>query len=216
MKKHTLVMNVICMGLLFVLFHCSTQTTELWNGEDFNGWEFVLEDDSVDVSEVWSIQESIIHCEGIPNGYMRTESEYSNYTLYLDWRWIENESNSGVLLHIQEPDQVWPNCIECQLRAGNAGDFVLMGSGSITVDGEIYTSSGRFISIGKKQESTEKALGEWNSYRIICHEDTIACYINDILQNEGTQTSLTKGKIGLQSEGGPIEFRNIRLEPLLN
>jgi len=214
MKKLTILCITISSIFLFILNHCSTKSIELWNGKDFTGWKFVLENDSVDVNEVWSIQDGIIHCKGIPNGYMRTESDYANYTLYLQWRWIEKESNSGVLLHIQEPDKVWPNCIECQMRAGNAGNFVLMGSGAITVDGETYTSTGRNISIGKKQESTENPVGEWNSYKIICQKDSITCYVNDILQNEGTEASVSRGKIGLQSEGGPVEFRNIRLELL--
>ncbi|MBN2029981.1 DUF1080 domain-containing protein [bacterium] len=214
MKKQITAISFICIGLLFVLNHCSTKTIELWNGKDFTGWEFILENDSLDVSEVWSVRDGVIYCKGIPNGYMRTESEYSNYTLYLDWRWPENESNSGVLLHMQAPDQVWPICIECQLRAGRAGDFVLMGSGTITVDGETYNNTRQFLSIGKIEESTENPIGEWNSYRIICQDNKITCYVNDILQNAGTEASLSEGRIGLQSEGGQIEFRNIRLEPL--
>lgn len=215
MKKQTMVIFTICIHLVLILNHCGKKTTPLWNGKDFTGWEFVLENDSIETSEVWSIQKDVIHCSGIPNGYMRTELDYSNYILNLEWRWVDQGSNSGVLLHIQEPDQVWPNCIECQLRAGSAGDFVLMGSGAITVDGETYTNAGRFLSIGKKLESTEKTIGEWNSYKIICENSKITCYVNDVLQNEGTDVSLSRGKIGLQSEGGPIEFRNIRLE-LLN
>jgi hypothetical protein len=89
-----------------------------------------------------------------------------------------------------------------------------MGSGSITVDGEPYNNTRQFLSIRKKEESSENPIGEWNSYRIICENDKITCYVNDVLQNEGTATSISRGKIGLQSEGGPIEFRNIRLEPL--
>ncbi len=211
MKKFTIHCIILCCLFVFILNHCSHKTIELWNGSDFTGWEFIIENDSVDVNEVWSIQNGIIHCKGIPNGYMRTVSDYADYILYLQWRWSEKESNSGVLLHIQEPDQVWPNCIECQLQAGNAGDFVIMGNGEITVGGEKFINTRRFGRIQKKQESTEKAVGEWNSYKIICQNNMITCYVNDVLQNEGTEAFVSKGKIGLQSEGGPVEFRNIHL-----
>ncbi|MCJ7812758.1 DUF1080 domain-containing protein [bacterium] len=214
MKKLTILCITISSIFLFILNHCSTKSIELWNGKDFTGWKFVLENDSVDVNEVWSIQDGIIHCKGIPNGYMRTVSDYADYVLYLQWRWADQESNSGVFIHIQEPDQVWPNCIECQLQAGNAGDFVIMGNGEITVDGEKIVNTRRFGRIQKKQESSEKTVGEWNSYKIVCQDNKITCYVNDVLQNEGTEASLNKGKIGLQSEGGPVEFRNIRLELL--
>ena len=206
---------ISCILLVLVLSQCTSNTIHLWNGKDFTGWEFVLTNDDIDSNEVWSINNGVIYCRGVPNGYMRTESDYSNYILSLEWRWVEDEGNSGVLLHAQKPYQVWPRCIECQLRSGNAGDFVLMGAGTITVDGEQYTNTARFLGIPKKQDSSEKEIGEWNRYTIICRDDEITCYVNDVLQNEGTQASFTSGKICLQSEGAPIEFRNISLE-LLN
>jgi hypothetical protein len=186
----------------------------LWNGRDFSGWEFVFTDESVKPDTVWTVQGDIIRCNGVPNGYMRTISGYENYILHVDWRWVEEEGNSGVLLHAQPPDDVWPICIECQLRSGNAGDFVLMRSGMIIVDGEEYNSTDRFVIISKKQDGVEKPVGEWNNYQIICEGDEITCYVNGVLQNKGVRSSLTKGKICFQSEGAPIEFRDIRLELL--
>jgi hypothetical protein len=35
-----------------------------------------------------------------------------------------------------------------------------------------------------------------------------------VLQNKGTGINPTEGNIALQSEGGPIQFRNIYLQPL--
>ncbi len=76
---------------------------QLFNGKDFHGWEFVLADDQVDPTEVWSISNGVIRCEGVPNGYTHTDTDYANYILTVKWRWIEGEDNSGVLLHTQEP-----------------------------------------------------------------------------------------------------------------
>ncbi len=92
----------------------------LWNGEDFTGWHrYVAE--SVDVNNVWRIHLHIIRCTGKPDGYMRTENKYKNYRLHVEWRWPQTPGNSGILLHMNEPDQVWPTCIECQLKAGMPG-----------------------------------------------------------------------------------------------
>jgi len=212
MKRNLLVL-VISVFLIFTILSCSSpKTIQLWNGVDFSGWKLFVPGDSIDVKDIWSVKDGVIHCKGVPNGYMRTEAEYSNYTLYLDWRWVEKGSNSGVLLHSQEPDQVWPNCIECQLKSGNAGDFVLIGPGSITVDDEKFENTKRFLVVPKKQENIEKPIGEWNSYKIVCQGDQITCYVNGVLQNAGTHASLSKGKIAFQSEGAPIEFRDIRLQ----
>jgi hypothetical protein len=214
MRRALLVFMVfICLGFLFYN-GCAKKSISLFNGKDFTGWEFVLATDTVAAEEVWSVKDGVVHCKGVPNGYMRTVQGYHDYILTLDWRWVERESNSGVLLHVQEPDQVWPLCIECQLMAGNAGDLVLIGAKSITVNDSLYTNTGRFLVIPKREESNEQAVGQWNSYKIICKGDAINCYVNGVLQNEGTKASLNGGKIGLQSEGTAIEFRNIQLEML--
>jgi hypothetical protein len=206
---------LILLGLfVFVGNGCSLKKLSLWNGKDLLGWKVVTADGETSSEAVWSVKDGVIHCTGTPTGYIRTESDYSNYILTLEWRWTEQEGNSGVLLHAQEPDKVWPNCIECQLQSGHAGDFVLIGPGAITVDqGKVVNESGYRV-IPKMEVSSEKPVGEWNHYRIICTAGEISCFVNDVLQNRGWETALTKGKICLQSEGAPIEFRNICLELL--
>ncbi|MDZ7724688.1 MAG: DUF1080 domain-containing protein [candidate division KSB1 bacterium] len=97
--------SVLMLGVFLILSGCAPeQQTEkhmLWNGKDFSGWTFYLADDSVTAENVWSVTDSSILCKGQPNGYMRTDSAYSNYKLNVEWRWLDEPSNSGVLLHIQ-------------------------------------------------------------------------------------------------------------------
>lgn len=42
--------------------------------------------------------------------------------------------------------------------------------------------------------------------------DKATVHVNGTLVNEGQNASVTKGAIGFQSEGTPIEFRNIVLK----
>ena len=71
--------------------------------------------------------------------------------------------------HAQGPEQVWPVCIECQLKAGNAGDFVLIGGPGITVDGiDRQNVDKQFVVVDKKAATSEKPAGQWNSYDIHC------------------------------------------------
>jgi hypothetical protein len=198
---------LICSG-------CSSKTC-LWNGKDFTGWKLHVDDKKVDVHSVWSIKDGVIHCKGLPKGYIRTEKDYSNYKLHLEWRWVEKPTNSGVLLHASGPDKVWPKCIESQLQNGNAGDFVLIGGTGVTIDGKsMQDTNKQFVKVPKKQDSSEVPAGQWNSYDITCDGDTIINRVNGVLQNIGTNATETSGKICLQSEGSPIEFRNIYIEPL--
>ena len=183
----------------------------LWNGKDFTGWKLFLPDKEVDPKTVWSVKDGVIHCTGNPAGYMLTETDYADYKLHVEWRWPRRSGNSGVLLHVSGKDMVWPRSIEAQLMARNAGDFWLIGG----TDCKEHTNPDD-RRIPKKQKSSEKKRGEWNKYDIICKGDTIRVLVNDVLQNEATETTVQSGKIGLQSEGVPIEFRNIYIEPLKN
>ena len=198
-----------CVTVLIgvTLFSGCSQQTKLFNEQDLDGWKPFLGDSSVDPSTVWSVNDGILRCEGKPNGYIRTVEDYSNYKLNLEWRWPEEPSNSGVLLHMSEPDQIWPKSIEAQLMNRNAGDFYAIGG-----TGFAELKEGRRVP--KQNETNEREPGQWNVYEIICKDNTITLYVNDLLQNEATQTTVNSGKIALQSEGSPIEFRNITLTPL--
>ncbi|HPD46806.1 MAG TPA: DUF1080 domain-containing protein [Anaerohalosphaeraceae bacterium] len=207
------VLSAVAAAMMFST-GCAKQT-RLFNGRDFTGWKMHVDDPSVDVNTVWTVKDGVIHCAGKPNGYIRTTSEYSDYKLHVEWRWPEEPTNSGVLLHASGKDQVWPRCIEAQLKHDSAGDFVLIRHTGITANGEHTQSDEKmFVSLPKKFESTEKEPGQWNSYDIYCKDDTIMLYVNGRLQNSGRKATETSGWICLQSEGSPIEFRNIYLERL--
>jgi hypothetical protein len=187
----------------------------LWNGKNFAGWKFYVPNETVDVNEIWTVKNGVVCCSGNPNGYMRTKRKYENYRLHLEWRWAGEPANSGVLLHISGPDKLWPRCIESQLQASNAGDLVIIGGTGITVDGQDKQDVEKpYVIIPKKEQSSENPAGQWNTYEIYCERDTIRCFVNGMLQNEGTKATDTCGWIGLQSEGAPIEFRNIYVELL--
>ena len=182
---------------------------DLWNGKDFSGWKLFIPDTMIDVSTVWMAKNGIVHCTGVPDGYMRTKNNYTNYKLTVEWRWPDEPGNSGVLLHMSEPDKVWPKSIEAQLMSENAGDFWMIDSTEIKEHTD--KSSRRIV---KREESSENTPGEWNKYEIFCKGNTIQLYVNGILQNEGTEASVQSGKICFQSEGKPIQFRSIYLEPV--
>lgn len=192
--------------------------TKLFNGKDLSGWTFFLDksgpnaDGSMKREDVWKVEGGKIHCSGVPNGYLRTTADYKDFVLTLEWRWADKPGNSGVLLRVTGPDKIWPKTIEAQLQSGNAGDFWLMDGAVLDTDpahGDPKAANHRL-----KMKAAEKPAGEWNVYEITMDGSRVLLKVNGEVVNEGTGAEEVAGKIALQSEGAPIEFRNIRLVPV--
>jgi hypothetical protein len=210
--------TAMLMLTLILITGCSLNKVVLFNGTDLENWTLYSGDETVDPATIFWVEDGLIHTSGIPNGYIRTKESYDNFKLHVEWRWVEEPTNSGVLLHVQGKDMIWPLAIECQLMHGHAGDLVLIGKGAgITVGDQDYlveSEENRYIVIAKQEEVSEKEAGEWNSYDITSLDGSIEVVVNGVLQNKGTGLTLGSGNILLQSEGSPMQFRNITLEAL--
>ncbi len=262
MRSHVRIILLFVIILSFIIPSFAQTVTPkkktlLFNNKDFTGWKRFLKSPDVDVNTVWSVKDGIVACTGKPTGYMRTETDYADYKLHVEWRWVVTDRdkealaakkklkgrNNGVLVHMSEPDKVWPKSIECQLMMKNAGDFFVIGGTEFNEhyenvkkweednknklkEPEVQNDKGKKKKkkkkkakgpsrrVPKKEESSEKPLGEWNEYSIICKGDSINVYVNGTLQNTARGDSVKKGMICLQSEGSPIEFRNVYIEPI--
>jgi len=182
------------------------EVIQLFNGKNLKNWSFYLKDPKVDPASVFTVQNGVINIKGDPFGYMRTNESYSDYKLHVEWRYPVEASNSGVFVHGQKPDTIWLKCVECQLKAGSAGDFVCMNGADMS---ERKDKAVRVVP--KMAASSEKAIGEWNTMEVSCKGNTIEVSVNGVLQNRGTNVNLSSGSICLQSEGKAIEFRNVFL-----
>lgn len=185
----------------------------LWNGRDVTGWTVFLGDGSVAPASVWSASGGVLRFETKASGYLRTEGSFSNYHLHVEWRWPRDaaeNSNSGVMVHVQGQDAVWPASFEAQLRAGNAGQIVGIGLDIPTAP--MLNNRKRAPRLA---EPSEKPFGEWNSYEIYCRGATIELFVNGVRQNYVDQLPVSSGAIALQMEGFPVEFREVWLTPLV-
>ena len=135
-----------------------------------------------------------------------SDSNDTNYELNVEWRWTKKLGNSGVLVHIQQKDSIWPVCYQVQQKADAAGDIICMNG----LWAKECTDSVKFT-VKKMLPSNEKPLGEWNSMRIICKRNTLKVYVNGILQSNLTGLTAKKGFIGFQNEGTPLEFRKLTI-----
>lgn len=188
-----------------------TKSIELFDGKTLDGWHMFVDGDDVDPKSVFSVKDGVLHCTGEPFGFIRTTKSFKDFRLTLEWRWPEEPTNSGVLLRMTDEDKIWPLCMEAQLKYQSAGDAVGMGCDF----NEDQSDEGSFFRFARKaNDSNETEPGEWNTYEIVCQGDVMVLSVNGEMQNKATGICVSEGFIGLQSEGSPIEFRNIRVTPL--
>jgi len=177
----------------------------LLNGKDLTGWTVPLEKNK----DTFSVKDAAIDVTGKPSGYIRTEKDYTNYVLRLQIRHLV-KCNCGVLVRMTGQDKVWPKSIECQGAKDNMGDIWNIDKFPMKV-AEERTRGRRTI---KMHETNERPVGEWNQYEIYLNKGDLKIYVNNLLQNVATDCQEVPGKIGLQSEGGAIQYRNIVLIPI--
>ena len=209
--------NVSLFSILFIAAtSCTEEKESLFNGKNLDGWTIFVDKSIISPEDFFYVNDGMIETVGVPVGYLRTIKEYSDYKLHIEWRYPEEPTNSGVFLHTNGPDLIWPGHYQGQLKHENAGDFIVHGVGmSATIGDSVCTSTTELKPlIAKLNPSNEKPAGEWNSYDITCKGNTIELRVNGLLQNTATNCSNTKGGIGLQAEGSKIQYRNLWIEPI--
>lgn len=210
--------SIFAALLLLFATSCSQkpEVIQLFNGKDLEGWTLFANDPAVAASDVFSVVDGNIRIAGQPFGFMRTNEKYTDVVFRAEWRWVGQGSNSGIFSLVQDGLLCWPNAIECQLKAGSAGDVVLLGGSDVK---EFDVPEGgerpRFPVVRKENESSEKPEGEWNLTEIVITSDGgVDITLNGVHQNHVTNKNYTEGYIALQSEGGPLEFRNVTVTRL--
>ncbi len=194
----------------------------LFNGQDLKGWYTYIphkdgSEPRQDPRQVFRVEDGLIHVSGEEFGCLTTEQEFENYRLLVEFKWGEKrypprenaKRDSGILLHVVGPDKVWPRSIECQIQEGDCGDFWMVDGTELTVRGERH-KGGRAI----KTQDGEKPKGAWNTIEVLCDGGRITNIVNGVVVNEGTDASVTRGKILLQSEGAEVFYRKVELSPL--
>jgi len=172
----------------------------------------------------WHTEKDVLICSGLPIGVMRSEKQYENFILHIEWKHIEAGGNSGVFVwsNANPPaDTRLPDGVEVQMLEL---DWVNQNTqNGVTppiayVHGELFGVGGvKTIPDnprGTRSKSVEnrcKGKGEWNTYDVVCIDGVIRLSVNGKFVNGITNSSQKKGYLCLESEGAPIHFRNIRL-----
>ena len=192
------------------------EATPLFNGKDLSGWVLVNTP-----PETWSAKDGMLICTGKPIGELRTEKMYHNFELELEWRHMVPGGNAGVFVwadDITSRGVPFHRSVEVQVLENAYGN-----SQSHTTHGDIFPIHGAKMTPingrggGNRAFPTEersKPSPEWNHYRIVCNDGTISLAVNGKVVTQGKEASPRKGYICLESEGGVVHYRNLRIKEL--
>ncbi|MCP4784027.1 MAG: DUF1080 domain-containing protein [Fuerstiella sp.] len=207
-----------CLVLLLALTRqvsADDQFRPMFNGKDLSGW--VLTNTP---PETWSIQDDMLVCTGAPIGEIRTEKMYQNFVMELEWRHMVPRGNAGVFVwadDITARGVPFHRGVEVQVLENDYGN-----SKGHTTHGDIFPIhgatmtpiNGRGGSRAFPTENRSKPSPEWNHYRIECRDGEISLAVNGKIVTRGKNCVPRKGYICLESEGGIVHYRNVRIREL--
>ncbi len=202
------------------------------------GWRVLGEDDFAPVNgnpETWTWKDGVIHCTGQPVGVIRTKKPVTNFELVAQWRHLQSGGNSGIFVWASEqalegikPGTLPRGGIEVQIldhgyaeqhekRTGKKADW-------FTTHGDVFpvgtskmapfppTSPNGSRSFPRKQLS--KGVGQWNHYYVRAINGEIRLWVNGEEVSGGNGCNPASGYLCLESEGAPVEFRDLRIREL--
>ena len=240
--KTNLYCGVVLLGVLACSLPGAAQETVALpkafidgNGPD---WKALGETDFTNVNcaeDTWSFKDGGIQCTGKPVGVMRTKDPLTNFELVVEWKHLKSGGNSGVFLwgtkeslDALKPGGL-PMGIEVQILDHGFKDNYIKNNPNrkpdwFTTNGDVFptqqakmkpfppTSPNGSRSFPKKELS--KGVGEWNHYYVRAINGEVRLWVNGEEVSGGKDCQPANGYLCLESEGSPIEFRNLRVRAL--
>jgi Domain of Unknown Function (DUF1080) len=171
-----------------------------------------------------------------PTGLIRSMKAYENFILEYEFRHLTEapnanggkgtSGNSGLIIchsAFPKPGGPYPN-------EGHEVQVCNLGNGSwYTSHGDTFTMPGSISTaipdprFGVSHQCGHRSMpvafngsktGEWNRIRITCVDGVIQNEVNGALASSLFRASPRKGYMSFESEGAPVEFRNMRIQEL--
>lgn len=187
----------------------------LFNGHDLDGW--------VNVNcapNTFTVRNGLIVSTGVPTGILRTERQFENFELELEWRHLKPGGNAGLFVWsdpMTAPGTPFARAIEVQILDGR-------NSENYTSHGDVFAIHGATFKPDRPHpggwmrclpsERRARPAGEWNHYRVLCSNGVVQLAVNGKVVSGGSASQPRKGYVCLESEGSECHFRNLRIHEL--
>ncbi len=139
------------------------------------------------------MKDGVISLTGAMRPHLVTTREFADFEMKFEWRALKEKFNSGFY-------------IRCKPDAGNNQIRVDKGTEGAFLAGKLDGA--------KAVPALQKAVGEWNEWRVLVKGGSVTLWCNGKLAWEATGLIPERGHIGLQAEGVPMEFRNLQMREI--
>ena len=201
------------------------------------GWRAMGEADFINVNcneDTWSWSDGQAHCTGQPVGVIRSEQPVTNFELVAEWRHLRSGGNSGIFVWVPmasletlKPGSL-PHGIEVQVldhgykenyekQTGKKADWFTTNGDVFPVGSSDMTPFPPVAPNGKRSfpsENRSKGINEWNHYYVRAINGEVRLWVNGREVSGGTNCKPATGYLCLESEGSPVEFRDLRIREL--
>ena len=194
------------------------------------GWKALGEADFAQANckpETWTWKDGHVHCTGQPVGVLRTAKTYKNFELVATWRHLESGGNSGIFVWAGEdslkglkPGSLPRGGIEVQVLDHGYATRYEKETGK---KGDWFTTNGDVFAVGSSKmnpfpplspdksrsfpsKNLSKGVNEWNHYYVRA--------INGEEVSGGSGCNPSSGYLCLESEGAPVDFKDIKIREL--
>jgi hypothetical protein len=207
---------------------------------DGNGlhWRTLTLSDFTNVNchaDTWVSKDGVIRCAGQPVGVVRSLTMFTNLELVVEWRHLRHGGNSGVFLWATEealtglePGKLPKGGIEVQIldhgyaedyekREGKKPDWFTTNGDIFPVGTSVMTPFPPVSPHGQRsfpRKNLSLGYGQWNHYYIRAVNGEVRLWVNGEEVSGGRECRPSAGYLCLESEGAPIEFRNLRIREL--
>jgi hypothetical protein len=202
------------------------------------GWRSLGEGDFVNVNcapETWTWKDGTVHCTGQPVVVTRSQKHITNFELVAQWRHLKSAGNSGIFIWASDealqglkPGTLPPGGIEVQVLDHGYAENYEKQNGKKS---DWFTTNGDVFPVGKSRmkpfppvapnsersfprKNLSKGVGEWNHYYVRAINGEVRLWVNGEEVSGGTNCEPRTGYLCLESEGAPVEFKNLRIREL--
>ena len=167
----------------------------LFDGKTFSGWRFGAKSTLPEkLPANWKVEDGLVKLSGGGSPHLASQWDYEDFEVRLQWRAAAKSYNSG--FYVRSGRNVGANQIN--LAKGTEGGLI----------GNKGAKGARTV------PKLQKPPLEWNDWRVRAVGDKLTFWSNGELAWEASNFKPARGYLGLQAEGAPMQFRNIRIKEI--